>query len=343
MTIAEKITSTEEKPSEQAAEKSVDKRRALGRGLDSLLPGRPRVVSPAVPAVISENRGPAEAEHSAVLRELQAARAPSNDEVQLIPLDKIDPNPYQTRQNFDQEALAELAQSIRNAGLLQPIVVRPGHDGRYVLVLGERRCRASKMAQKKTIPAIVRTVSDQHAAEMTVVENLMRQDINCLEQANAFYRLSRDFGLTQEQIGQRIGVSRESVANYLRVLRLPQSVQDQMAEGKLGFSEARILLQLTDPEQIESIAQNAADRGFSVSLLQQLVDNAKLLNEGIEPPPLVPRIADPNVRAAQSELERLLGVRVRINDRKGRGKIIIEYNSLSDFDRVVEMLKGSEG
>ena len=122
------------------------------------------------------------------------------------------------------------------------------------------------MAGKTTIAAIVRAVSNQHAAEMTVVENLMRQDLNCLEQANAFYRLSREFGLTQEQIGQRTGVSRESVANYLRILRLPQSVQQLLAEGKLGFSEARVLLQLSDPAQIEQIARNAVSAAYNHAL-----------------------------------------------------------------------------
>ena len=341
MTIAEKIMlsgAATEKTSDQAAmEKGPDKRKALGRGLDSLLPGRPRVVPSVAPAVISGNK---ESTDGDVAAEIQPARAPSGDEVQQIPLDKVDANPYQTRQQFDERALEELAQSIRANGLLQPIVVRPGADGRYVLVLGERRCRASKLAGKTSIPAIVRTVSDQHAAEMTVVENLLRQDLNCLEQANAFSRLSLEFGLTQDQIGQRTGVSRESVANYLRILRLPQSVQQHLAAGRLGFSEARVLLQLSDPKQIEQMANNAANSQFSVTALQQLVSDAILVNEGKhpEPPPLRP--IDANVRAAQTELERILGVRVKINDRKGHGKIVIEYSNLDDFDRVIEMLKG---
>lgn len=348
MTIAEKIIlsgAATEKPdqsADRAADKATDKRKALGRGLDSLLPGRPRVVSPTPPAVISGNKEPGLSGQGAILAEVRTSHTHSGDEVEQIALDKIDANPYQTRQQFDEGALEELAQSIRVNGLLQPIVVRPAADGRYVLVLGERRCRASKLVDKTTIPAIVRTVSDQHAAEMTVVENLLRQDLNCLEQANAFSRLSRDFGLTQEQIGQRTGVSRASVTNYLRILRLPESVRQYLADGRLGFSEARVLLQLSDPKQIEQIANSAASAQLSVTALQQLVSDAILANEGKrpEPPPLRP--IDANVRAAQVELEQILGVRVKINDRKGHGKIVIEYSNLDDFDRVMEILKGAD-
>jgi len=245
-----------------------------------------------------------------------------------------------SRQRFDEDALEELAQSIRANGLIQPIVVRPGVSGRYILVIGERRCLASRLAGIGTVPAIVRTVSEQQAAEMTIVENLLRRDLNCLEQANAFARLSRDFGLTHEQIGQRTGVARESVSNYMRVLRLPESVQQHLAAGRLGFSEARILLQLSDPQQIERIANDAARNQFTVTFLKQLVDNTILSNEGKHPEPPPARPVDPNVRAAQSELEKILGVRVKIHDRKGKGRIVIQYSTLEDFDRVLDMLKG---
>jgi ParB family chromosome partitioning protein len=313
-----------------------EKRKALGRGLDSLLPAGPRVVAAA--AASAPQAGGVQ---STVLPDVhaQAARAATGDKVVQVPLDQIDSNPYQTRQAFEKEALAELAESIRVNGVVQAIVVRPTPDGRYVLVLGERRCRASRLAGKTTIPAIVRAVSDQQAAEMTIVENLQRQDLNCLEQANGFARLSRDFGLTQEQIGQRTGVSRESVSNYMRLLKLPPMVQHYLADGSLGFSEARVLLQLTDPGSIHRVADEAVHKHLSVVQLKELVDRT---NVAILDPkkPGQARWQDPNVHAAQTELERLLGVRVRIADRKGKGKIVIEYASLEDFDRVVEMLKG---
>ena len=315
-----------------------DKRRALGRGLESLLPGGPRVASGA--GMAPANTVAPDGARPAVLPDVQAAAAASGSRVVQVPLDQIDENPYQTRQHFDSQALQELADSIRANGVVQPVVVRATPAGRFVLILGERRCRASKLAGKPTIPAIVRSVSDQQAAEMTVVENLQRQDLNCLEQANAFARLSREFGLTQEQIGQRTGMARESVSNYMRLLKLPPMVQHYLGEGKLGFSEARVLLQLTDPELILRIADEAVRKQMSVLQLKDLVDHTN------NPMPKDPaagaaRWQDPNVREIQMQMERALGVRVRINDRNGKGKIVIEYATLEDFDRVVETLKGS--
>src|SRR2546427_9889364 len=309
-----------------------DKRRALGRGLESLLPGGARVASGAAMAPVSTVAP--DGARPTVLPDVQAAAGGSR--VVQVPLDQIDENPYQTRQYFDSQALQELADSIRANGVVQPVVVRATPAGRFVLILGERRCRASRLAGKATIPAIIRTVSDQQAAEMTVVENLQRQDLNCLEQAQAFVRLSREFGLTQEQIGQRTGMARESVSNYMRLLKLPPAVQDYVRKGDLGFSEARVLLQLSDSETTLRIAEQAMREHLSVARLQELVDRTNH-------PRLVEtraaRWQDPNVNAVQSEMERALSVRVRINDRNGKGKIVIEYISLEDFDRVVGMLR----
>lgn len=327
------MTTTAAANTEKVIDKAVEKRRALGRGLDSLLPSGPRVVG-------SEP-------HPAVLPEIQA-QAARGDAVVEIPLELIDENPYQTRYFAKDQAVSEdlvattldeLAASIRINGVIQPISVRAGSAGRYVLILGERRCRASKIAGRTTIPAMVRKVSDQQAAEMTVVENLQRQDLNCMEQAEAFSKLSQDFKLTQEQIGQRVGISRESVSNYMRLLRLPASVTLYLQEGRLGFSEARVLLTLLDPNLIPKIADEAVRRHLSVEQLEDLVFNTNVPLQK-ETQPGTARWVDPNVRQMQTELERTLGVRVRIRDRKGRGKIEIEYATLEDFDRVVGMLKG---
>jgi ParB family transcriptional regulator, chromosome partitioning protein len=331
------MTTAAEKIAENVAEKPVEKRRALGRGLDSLLPVGPRVVAgtTVAPAPMAGEPVPA------VLPELhgQALKREPGDTVVRVDFDQIDENPYQTRRAFDPAALQELADSIRVNGVVQPIVVRLSSTGRFTLVLGERRCRAAKLAGERSIPAIVREVSNQQAAEMTIVENLQRQDLNCLEQANAFARLSRDFGLTQEQIGQRTGCSRESVSNYMRLLRLPQEVQGYLADGSLGFSEARVLLQLVNPASIPFVAKDAVAKKWSVAQLIEVVDRMNLPRESFNESHS-PVVVDPNVRAAQTELERALGCKVRISDRKGRGKIVIEYATLEDFDRVVEMLKG---
>ncbi len=308
------------------ADDKTEKRRALGRGLDSLLPGGPRIVSGAGPAVPM----PASAATPPAL--------PAEGMV-FLDLDQIVDNPYQTRRDFSEGSLAELAESIKANGVVQPVVVRPAADGRYTLILGERRCRASRIAGKSVVPAIIRRVSDEHAAEMTVVENLQRQDLNCLEQAEAYARLSRDFGLTQEEIGKRVGVSRESVSNYTRLLKLPKPVQQYLGTGQLGFSEARVLLTLIDANVVPKIADLAVERQLSVKQLEDLVikTNAPAVEREQAGPPKI----DPNVRAAQMELERLLGLRVQIRDRKGKGRITIEYSTLEDFDRVVEMLSGT--
>jgi ParB family chromosome partitioning protein len=277
----------------------------------------------------------------------QAALRTTSEEILQIPLDRIDVNPYQTR-FIPEEAggdhdggtsLNDLADSIRANGVIQPITVRTGRDGRYTLITGERRWRASKRAEKETIPAILRQVSDQQAAEITIVENLQRDDLTCIEQATAFVRLSQEFGLTQEQIGKRVGVSRETVSNYMRLLKLPGNVQDYLRSGQMGFSEARVLLTLMNPDLIPKTADEAVKKHLSVEQLQDVVMalNFPVKKEG-EQPLSRARWVDPNVRAAQRELEERLGVRVRIRDRKGKGKIVIEYASIEDFDRVIEML-----
>src|SRR5258708_32052326 len=273
-----------------------EKRRALGRGLDSLLPSGPRVVAapavmppPGVPGEIAELQGTHVSQNRRDMGHPDVGRpeerksptldgAPHGDRIEQIPLELIDENPYQTRRSFDPAALKELAESIKASGLAQPIVVRPGENGRYVLVLGERRCRASKLAGKTTVSAIVRRLGNEQAAEMTIVENLQRQDLNCLEPAQAFSRLSRDFNLTQEQIAQPTPVSPQSVANYVRLLKLPQRVLDLLGEGKLGFSEARLLLEASaylDSQGLEALARTAVELRLTVKQLKDRVDRIR--------------------------------------------------------------------
>jgi ParB family chromosome partitioning protein len=276
--------------------------------------------------------------------DLQAAAAgPSlrGEEVVRLPIDRIDENPYQTRRTFDEKALLDLAQSIRVQGVLQPIVVRPGKDGSFRLILGERRLRAARLAGMEEVPAIIKRVSDQQAAEMTVVENLQRQDLNCVDQAEAFANLSTQFKLTQEQIGSRVGLSRETVSNYMRLLTLGDGIIGALQKEKLTFSHARALLMVQDEARRWTIAQKVIEEKMSVARLEDLVqgmvlprESSRLKEDGRA------RWVDPNVRAAQRSLEEVLGMRVRIRDRSGRGKIVIEYGTIDDFDRVVSMLRG---
>jgi ParB family chromosome partitioning protein len=258
-----------------------------------------------------------------------------------LAIDQIDQNPHQTRREFDEDTLRELADSIAAQGVVQPIVVRPGKQGRFTLILGERRLRASVRLGKTTIPAIVKRVSEQQAGEMTLVENLQREDLNCVEQAEAFANLSTQFKLTQEEIGARAGVSREKVSNFMRLLSLPEGVIGALQKGTLNYSHARVLLTLRDNVRIWKYAQKAIAEKMSVAKLEDLVLGVSA-PVGVSDPNKGSgaRWVDPNVKAAQRSLETVLGMRVRIRDRKGRGKIVIEYGTLEDFDRVVRMLKG---
>ncbi len=288
------------------------KRRALGKGLDSLLP---RVQAPAAPSADAESGKPLE-----------------------IAVDKIDRNPFQTRHIVNEDQLAELAASISANGVVQPILVRPQANGRFQLIAGERRWRASKLAGKATIPAILRQVSDEQAMEITIVENLQREDLNPMEQARAFERLSREFHMTQEQMAVRTGKDRTSVANFLRLLRLPVTVQTRVEAGDLSFGHARALLAFEHAEEMEKAAKRVVSLSLSVrqteSFVQNLLHPERAPKKEQKPEPVI----DPNVREVQDTLQRALGLKVHIEDHNGRGKVIIEYARLEDFDTLLDHL-----
>ena len=296
------------------------KRRALGKGLDSLLPRVNPTAAAAVPA-------PAAQPEAETGRPME------------IPVGEIDRNPYQTRTRFDEAQLGELAASIVATGVVQPVLVRALANGRFQLIAGERRWLASKKAGKATIPAILRQVSDEQAMEMTIVENLQRTDLNPMEQARAFDRLSREFKLTQEQMAQRTGKDRTSVANFLRLLRLPAEVQAKVEAGELSFGHARALLALENPDTVLKAAQKVVALSMSVrqteSYVQGILHPEKHQSEEKVKEPL-----DPNVREARDLLQRALGLKVSIEDRNGRGRVIIEYSKLEDFDALMERLGG---
>ena len=292
------------------------KRRALGRGLESLLPARTGQAAQA-----GEDE--------------QATGRPRD-----IPVDLIDRNPYQTRSGFDPEKLEELALSITANGVVQPVVVKAGEDGRYTLIAGERRLLASRQAGKATVPAIVREVSDRQTMEMTIVENLQRADLNPIEQARAYERLSREFHLTQEQMAEQTGKDRASVANFLRLLRLPEDVQMFVAAGTLTFGHARALLPLRTPDDMSRVARKVVELGLNVRATEALVQ-AFLAPESAPKAPQAKAI-DPNVRQAQEHLQSRLGLRVTIHDKKGKGKVVIEYGDVDDFDSILRALGEEE-
>lgn len=294
------------------------KRRALGKGLESLLPSR----TPASPAIV------------------QRVEPAETGKPREIPVDRIERNPFQTRSRFDEQQLEELTTSIAATGVVQAILVRPLPGDRFQLIAGERRWLASQRAGKGTIPAMVRVVSDEQAMEMTIVENLQRADLNPMEQARAFERLSHDFKMTQEQVAQRTGKNRTSIANFLRLLRLPEEIQGKVEAGELSFGHARALLALETPESMLKAAVKVGALSMSVRQTETLVQGmlhpdskAKSEDKSIS--------IDPNVREAQERLQRALGLKVRIHDKNGRGQVIIEYARLEDFDSLLEAITGS--
>ena len=257
-----------------------------------------------------------------------------------FPSTRSTPIRFQTRSQVNQEQLGELAASIAANGVVQPVLVRPLANGRFQLIAGERRWRASQMAGKTTVPAMLRQVSDEQAMEITIVENLQRADLNPMEQARAFERLGREFHMTQEQMAQRTGKERATVANFLRLLKLPASIQKRVEAAELTFGHARALLALEHAEDMEKAAQRITALSMSVrqteTYVQGLIDpSRKSKKEPKAEPPI-----DPNVRDAQEQLQRALGLKVTIDDHNGRGKVVIEYARLEDFDALLERLTG---
>jgi len=295
-------------------------RKALGKGLSALLPPRPVAPTSAEPtpspATSSLGHGTA-----------------------VVPIDSIDPNPLQPRMVFQPERLAELAQSIEANGIIQPlIVIQKGT--RYQLVAGERRWRAAKLAGLSEVPVVIQDLADERLLELTLIENIQREDLNPIEVAQAFDRLGRELKLSHEEIGRRTGKDRSTVTNMLRLLKLPADVQRLLAEHRLSMGHARALLGLPAPELQIEVAEKAVAQGLSVRQVERLVQRMTTSRE-----PKRPEEAsqDPNIKAAVRELERVLGTRVRIVEKgENRGRIEIEYYSPEDLDRIFTQIVNSE-
>jgi len=288
-------------------------RKALGKGLSALLPTRPTVQPPVEPAVPGE-------------------------EVAHLPIEQIEPNPLQPRRIFQHERLEELAQSIRANGIIQPLVVRR-HAERYQLVAGERRWRAAKLAGVARVPAVIQEIPDERLLEITLIENIQREDLNPIETALAFDRLARELHLSHEDIGTRTGKDRSTIANLIRLLHLPDEIQQLISERRLSAGHARCLLSLPNADLQKEVAERSVAQGWSVRQLERLTQK---LMEDRKPKALEEVQDDPNVKAAIQELERVLGTRVRIVEKaKQKGRIEIEYYSSDDLDRIYSTIVGS--
>ena len=291
-------------------------RKALGRGLGALLPTRPPAAPAAAPAPPAER-----------------AATPTR-----VPIGLIDPNPLQPRRVFQPDRLAELAQSIRSNGIIQPLVVRKA-GGRYQLVAGERRWRAAQMAHAEEVPVVVQDIPDDHLLEVTLIENIQREDLNPIETAVAFERMMKELHLSAEDVGQRTGKDRTTIVNLCRLLSLPTDLQQLISERRLSAGHARCLLTLPSPDLQREVAEKAIAQGWSVRQVERLTQ--KMVEE--RKPKHVDEVQlDPNVKAAIQEMERTLGTKVRIVEKgKKKGRIEIDYYSPEDLDRIYSTIVGS--
>jgi ParB family chromosome partitioning protein len=288
-----------------------EKRPALGRGLSALIPPAPPPQPAAAPAP-------------------PAPGAPARPTE--IDIDLLTPNPRQPRTSIDEGTLEELAQSIRSNGVIQPILVRPS-GGRYEIVAGERRWRAAQRAGLLKVPVTIREIDDASLLQVALIENIQREDLNPIEEAQAYRRLADELKLSQESIAGAVGKDRATVANYVRLLRLPAEVRNDLASNALSMGHARALLGLADEAAQRRLAREVVSRQLSVRETEALVRR-----ETTPPPAPAPKPVDPNTRAAEEQLKLALGTRTRII-RKGRGgRIEIDFTSEDELHRLFERL-----
>lgn len=273
-------------------------RRALGRGLDALIPPAPQTG------------------------------------LQEVGIERIEPNPDQPRQRFDEAALQELAGSIREHGLVQPLVVSRVGDDRYRLIVGERRWRAARLAGLERVPVVVKDASDRQTLELALVENVQRADLNPLEEAAAYQRLLTDFGLTQQQVAQHVGRSRVAVANTLRLLALPETLKRAVVEERITEGHARAILSLPDQQAQLAVLERVEREGLTVRQTEELV---RRLIESRQPRTVRERSAD--LEALEDELRRSLGTKVTLQQSKRGGRIVIEYFSDDEFQDLYDRLR----
>lgn len=295
---------------------------ALGKGLGALI-GKPA--------------GPAPVGGQTVPFVPQPTPLPPGESVRTVPLAEVVPSPLQPRKHFPKEQIIELMESIREHGIIQPLIVRQ-RNGKYELIAGERRWRAATELGLKEVPLIVREASDQDVLEMALIENLQREDLNPIEEAEAYHRLSHQFGLRQEDIAQRVGKNRATVANAIRLLDLPSSTQQHLREGKLSTGHAKVLLSLKTPDDIETAAQQILNKSLTVRDAQKVVDT--ILN----PPKPAPQPASPaaalatSLREVEQRLTRHFATAVSLHHNEKKGRLEIDYYGVDDLNRLLSIM-----
>ncbi|HSR26668.1 MAG TPA: ParB/RepB/Spo0J family partition protein [Candidatus Eisenbacteria bacterium] len=330
-----------------------DRRRGLGRGLGALIPAAPAKTDEAGGS--SSPSGPSPMDVLIPERQAAAADAPDGTPEQPapdggpqpapvagahfaeLPVDSITPNPRQPRQVFDEEAMGELVHSVREIGLLQPVVVRPLGDDRYELIMGERRWRAARQAGLDALPAIVRSTDDDAMLRDALLENLHRSQLNPLEEAAAYDQLLQDFGCTHDQLAGKIGRSRPQISNTLRLLKLPPLVQRRVAAGVLSAGHARALLGLEEAAAQERLAQRIVAEGLSVRTVEEIValggDGAKERR-----PPRPNKPVAPKLETLATRLSDRFETRVKVDLGRSKGRIVVEFASIDDLERIVGLM-----
>lgn len=261
----------------------------------------------------------------------------NNEGIVEIKLTEIEPNKEQPREVFDEEKLIDLAESIKEHGVISPIIVKKEKNGYYKIIAGERRWRASKMAKISTIPAIIKDFEDEKAYEIALIENLQRQDLNPIEEAKGYKRLMEEFNLTQEAVSQKVSKARSQIANSLRLLNLPKAAFSLLESGKISVGHAKVLLSIENTDRIEELAELVAEKGITVRELEKLVSSSK--REKTE------KKEDLDTKLAFIDFEKrasdTLGTKVKIHSGKKKGKIEIEYYGYEDLERIFKIIENS--
>lgn len=258
--------------------------------------------------------------------------------IQEIPISALRANSFQPREQFDEEELGELAASIREVGILQPILVRPAEEGTYELIAGERRWRAARRAGLQSVPAIVRPADDATALEHALVENLHRADLNPLEEAAAYQQLIEDFGLTHDEVASRVGRSRAAISNMLRLLQLPASIQRLVHERRLGMGHARALLGTPDRQFQEELARRAAREGSSVRAVEDAVRERDAAEAEPKRQPATERLPEPGLLELENLLGDYLETSVKVSTGPRKGKVVVEFSDLEDLERIYRLI-----
>jgi ParB family chromosome partitioning protein len=304
----------------------------LGRGLSSLIniSESPAAAAGVVPSGVGSTDAPA-----AVLSESGSSALPPGVLVVELPVDQISPNPHQPRRRFDEGPLKELAESIKSTGLIQPIVARGTPDGGYELIAGERRWRAAKLAGLAALPVILRSVDPVMQAQMALVENIQRQDLNPIERATAYKALLDNLGLTQGELADRLGEDRSVIGHFLRLLDLTPAVQEFIADGRLSVSHGKLLAGVSDVSEQIRLAELAINQGLNVRNLERLLNVP-----GATPPPAPQKSPSAHLADLEKSLSRQLGMRVQVRAgrQKGRGRLVVHYGSLDQFDDLLSRL-----